>query len=266
MQEYRRVTRACASRDWDARTHDEVLADHKGNPLLGRFLNDDSLDYCHAGANQLDRARDRPRGAPGAGSHVLGNFHVKAPAARRAWLWRDTGELDPAWAPFTIDWMVAEGPRRQGHRSDLQASHADILHDPDDIWLPTADDYADLADQHASVWVKRACEAVALATHTAQAHRGELIAVDIDKISASVAQDFGISVTVIEEYAERWIIIDRLDTDKQPVERAVAVALADAAFDGIKDDDIEEIYEQTEILAGRHRIDPGRAYAWCAIV
>jgi hypothetical protein len=266
VQEYRRITRACASRDWDAGTHDEVLARHRGNRLLRRFRSDENLDYCQSGANLLDRARGRPRGAPGAGPHVLGNFHVKAPAARRAWLWRDTGELDPAWEPFTIDWMVAEGSRRQGHHSDLQASHADILHDPDDKWLPTAEDYADLADEHAGAWVQRACDAVALATHTAQAHRGELIAVDIEEVSASVAQDFGISVTVIDEYAERWLIIDRLDTDKQPVDRAVAVALADAAFDGVKDDDIEEVFEKTEILGGRHVIDPGRAYAWCAVV
>jgi ribulose kinase len=162
--------------------------------------------------------------------------------------------------------MVAEGPRRQGHHSDLQVSHADILHDPGDAWLPTAEDYADLADQHEQEWVQRACEAVAIAVHTAQAHRGELIAVDIDKVSASVAQDFSVSVTVIEEYAERWIVIDRLDTDKQPVGRGTAVALANAAFDGVKEDDIEEVFEQTEILGGRHLIDPGRAYAWCAVV
>jgi hypothetical protein len=266
VQQYRRVTRACAKRDWGASTHEEVLDRHGGAHLLRRFLNDDSLDHCYAGTNRLDRARDRPQGMRSAGPHVLGNFHVKAPAARRAWLWRDTGELTSFPSDLRIDWMVAEGPRRQGHRSDLQVSHADILHDPGDGWLPTAEDYADLADQHEQEWVQRACEAVAIATHTAQAHRGELIAVDIDKVSASVAQDFGISVTVIEEYAERWIIIDRLDTDKQPVARTVALALADAAFDGVKDDEIEEIYEQTEILDGRHRIDAGRTYAWCAVV
>ncbi len=266
MQEYRRITRACATRDWNARTHDEVLARQRGNHLLGRFLSDDSLDHCYAGANLLDRARDRPRGAPGAGPHVLGNFHVKAPAARRAWLWRDTGELDEAASVLKIDWMVAEGPRRRGHHTDLQLSHADILYDPDDAWLPTEEDYADLADKHDAGWIERACEAVALAVREAQARRGELIAVDIDKVSASVAQDFGVSITVMEEYAERWVIIDRLDTGRQPVDHETAYTLADAAFDGIRDDDVEEVFEKTEILGGRHVIDPGHAYAWCAIV
>jgi hypothetical protein len=191
--EYRRVTRACAKRDWNATGHDEVLARHGGNHLLGRFLNDHSLDHCHAGANRLDRARDRPRGAPAAGPHVLGNFHVKAPAARRAWLWRDTGELDPAASQLKIDWMVAEGPRRQGHHSDLQLSHADILYDPDDTWLPTAEDYADLADKHEKEWIQRARQAVVRAAHEAQAHR-------------------------------------------------------------------------PAILDGRHVIEPGRVYAWCAVV
>jgi hypothetical protein len=266
VQEYRRITRACAQRDWNATTHEEVLARHRGNRLLGRFLSDDSLDYCHAGPNRLDRARDRPQGVPSAGPHVLGNFHVKAPAARRAWLWRDTGELDPAASRLKIDWMVAEGPRRQGHHTDLQRSHADILYDPDDAWLPTEEDYADLADWHEAGWTERAREAVVLAARQAQARRGELITVDIDKVSASVAQDFGISITVIEEYAERWVIIDRLDTDRQPVDYRTAFALADAAFDGVKDDDVEEISEKTEILDGRHVIEPGRVYAWCAVV
>ncbi|MGH2904223.1 MAG: hypothetical protein ACRDK7_11680 [Solirubrobacteraceae bacterium] len=166
----------------------------------------------------------------GPGPHVLGNFHIRAPAARRAWLWRDTGELASIPGQPQVDWMVAEGPRRQGHPSDLQVSHADILHDPDDTWLPTEEDYADLAAQHEAEWVQRARQAVVAAVDEAQAHRGELIAVDIDKVSASVAQDIGVSVTVIEEYAERWIIVDRLDTNRQPVEYRTAYALADAAF------------------------------------
>jgi hypothetical protein len=62
VREYRRITRACAARDWNARTHDEVVALRKGSHLLGRFLGDDSLDHCYAGPNRLDRARDRPRG------------------------------------------------------------------------------------------------------------------------------------------------------------------------------------------------------------
>lgn len=197
---------------------------------------------------------------------MLGNFHIKAPAARRAWLWRDTGELSSDATQLRIDWMVAEGPRRRGHHSDLQVSHADILHDPNDAWLPTEDDYADLADRHEEAWIQRARQAVIYAVHEAQAHRGELIAVDIDRVSASVAQDFGVSVTVIDEYAERWVIVDRLDTDKQPVDYDTAYALADAAFDGVKYEDVEAIFERTEILDGRHVIDPGRVYVWCAVV
>lgn len=266
MQEYRRITRACAKRDWDAGTHDEVLARHRGSHLLRRFLGDESLDHCYVGANRLDRARDRPQGAPSAGPHVLGNFHIKAPAARRAWLWRDTGELNLDASRLRIDWMVAEGPRRRGHHSDLQVSHADILHDPNDAWLPTEDDYADLADRHEGEWMQRACDAVVVAVQEAQAHRGELIAVDIDKVSAAVAQDFGVSVTVVEEYAERWIIVDRLDTDKRPVDDRTALTLAEAAFEGVSDEDIQAIFERTEILDGRHVIDPGRVYAWCALV
>ena len=162
--------------------------------------------------------------------------------------------------------MIAEGPRRQGHHSDLQVSHADILYDPNDGWLPTEEDYADLADQHESEWMQRACDAVAIAVQEAQAHRGELIAVDIDKVSAAVAQDFGVSVTVVEEYAERWIIVDRLDTDKQPVDDSTALVLAEAAFAGVKGEDIQAVLERTEILDGRYVIDPGRVYAWCALV
>ncbi len=200
------------------------------------------------------------------GPHVLGNFHIKAPAARRAWLWRDTGERAFIPSSLRIDWMIAEGPRRRGHHSDLQVSHADILHDPDDAWLPTDEDYADLADQHEREWMQRACDAVVIAVQEAQAHRGELIAVDIDKVSAAVAQDFGVSVTVVEEYAERWIIVDRLDADKRPVGDSTAVALAEAVFPGVKDEDIQAVFERTEILDGRYVIDPGRVYAWCAII
>jgi len=266
VQEYRHITRACAKRDWNASTHNEALSRHGSNHLLRRFLTDDSLDYCYAGSNLLDRARDRPRGAPGPGPHSLGNFHIRAPAARRAWLWRDTGELDPAASLLKIDWMIAEGPRRQGDRTDLQASHADILHDPHDTWLPDEDDYAHLMAETDKRWIERACDAVALAVQEAQAHRGELIAVDIDKLSASVAQDFGVSITVVEEYAERWVIIDRLDADSQPVDDDTAYALADTAFVGVPYDEVEEVFAKTEILDGRHVIDPGRVYAWRAVV
>ena len=264
--EYRRITRSCATRDWSSGTHDEVLARHRGSHLLQRFLTDRSLDHCHAGANVLDRARDRPKEALGPGSHVLGNFHVKAPAARRAWLWRDTGELAPAWEGFTIDWMIAEGARRQGDRTDLQLSHADILHDHHDTWLPIEEDYAELADEHEKRWIDRARQAVRLAVDEAQEHRGQLIAVDVDQVSASVAQDFWVSITIMEEYAERWVIVDRLGTDKRPVDLDTAWALADTAFDGIDDEDVTEILQKTAILDGAYVIDPGRAYAWSAIV
>jgi hypothetical protein len=145
VQGYRRITGACAKRDWNAGTHDEVLARNRGNHLLRRFLTDKSLDHCYAGANVLDRARDRVRGAPAPGPHILGNFHIRAPAARRAWLWRDTGELEPAFGRLKTDWMIAQGPRRQGNRTDLQVARADILRDPHDSWLPDGDDYARLA-------------------------------------------------------------------------------------------------------------------------
>jgi hypothetical protein len=264
--QYRRVTRACAKRDWNASTHDEVLVRHRGSHLLQRFLTDKSLDHCYAGTNVLDRARDRPRGAPGAGPGVIGNFHIRAPAARRAWLWRDTGELDPAWKQFTIDWMIAEGPRRRDHHSDLQASHADMIYDPDDQWRPRGVDYDDLALKHEKGWAERARQAVRLAVDEAQAHRGALIPVDIDKVSASVAQDFSVRVSVVEELAERWIIIDRLASNQKPVAYEVAYALADAAFDGINNEDITEILQKTTILDGAYTIDPAQVYAWSAIV
>jgi hypothetical protein len=268
--EYRRITRACAKRDWNVSTHDEVLARNRGNHLLRRFLTDKSLDHCYAGTNVLDRARDRVRGAPGPGPGVIGNFHIRAPAARRAWLWRDTGELDPAWKEFTIDWLIAEGPRRQGHHSDLQVSHADIIRDPDDRWQPAEVDYADLADEHEKRWIERARQAVRLAVQEAQAHRGQLISVDIDRVAASVAQDFSedfsVRVDVIEEFAERWIVVDRLGVDKRPVDPDTAYALAGAAFDGIGEADITEVLQKTTILDGAHVIDPGRVYAWSAIV
>ncbi len=263
MLEYRRVTLACAARDWSSASHDDVVSRHKGNHLPQRFLTDTSLDHCYAGANVLDRARDRPRGTPGAGPHVLGNFHVRRPAGLRAWLWRDTGELGLDVGEVQVNWMIAEGPRRHGHPSDLQASHADILYDPNDKWLPVKEDYRVLAMVHDDTWILRASEAVMITVREAEAHRGELIAVDIDKAIASVSQDFG--VTVAEEYAERWVIIDRFYTDKQPVDPDTAFALADAAFAGI-DDDVQEIFEKTEILDGAYTIDPARVYAWSAIV
>ena len=84
--------------------------------------------------------------------------------------------------------------------------------------------------------------------------------------TAKLREIYGVSITVLEEYAERWVIIDRLDTYKQPVDHDTAYALADAAFDGVPYGDVEEIFERTEILGGRHVIEPGHVYAWCAVV
>jgi len=257
--EYRRITAACAARDWVSSSHDDVVSRHKGDHLLRRFLTDKSLDHCYAGSNVLDRARNRPKGAPAAGPHVIGNFHIRRPAARRAWLWRDTGELDPAWKDFKIDWMIAQGARRYGHPSDLQVSHADMLYDPHDRWRPGEVDYDDLAREHERAWAELARHAVRLAVHEAQAHRGALIPVDIDKVSASVAQGFSVGVDVVEELAERWIVIERLAGNRKSVAYEVAYALADAAFDGIDDDDVTEILQKTTILDGAYVIDPGRS-------
>jgi len=268
--EYRRITRTCAVRDWKASTHDEAVDRNGGNHLLQRFLTDKSLDHCYAGSNVLDRARDRPKGAPSPGAGIIGNFHIKAPAARRAWVWRDTGELDPAWADFTIDWMIAEGPRRQGDRTDLQKTHADILHDPHDAWRPLEADYADLADRHEKLWLDRARHAVRIAVHEAGEHPGRLIPVDIDQVAASIAQDFpedfSVRVDVVEELTERWIIVNRLGSDKRPIDPDTALTLAGAAFDGISAEDIMAIQRKTTILAGAHVIDPAHVYAWSAIV
>lgn len=269
MQQYRRVTRACAERDWKpARTHDDVLAGNPGDHLLDRFLHDESLDYCHEGRNPMDRSRGD---LAGAGPHKIGNFHIKHPAARRAWLWRDTGELDPAGKLFKIDWMIATGARRKGDRTDLQDSHSDLLRDSDDTWLPTEDDYADLADAIDARWLERAFEAVHAAVEAAEAHRRTPVTVDIDKVNADVVQDEGLpieaSATVIEEYSERWFIVERLDAANRPVQEEIANALAAAAFEDVEDDDdIEEVSALTTLLGGTYTIDPGRVYAWRAIV
>lgn len=264
--EYRRITRGCARRDWDATTHDEIVA-QKGNHLLHRFLDvSTSLDYCHAGGNVMDRARD----CSGPGPHVIGNMHVKAPEARRAWLWRDTGELDPFGLLAKIDWMIAQGPRRQGHATDLQNSHQDLLCDPEDAWLPEPVDYQDLAAEHDKGWLARAVEAVGEAVREAEQRRGTRIPVDIDKVNAQIVQGEGVQievdVAVVEEYAERWVIISRLDRKNTPVEHATAEQLAAAAFLDVDPDAVEEVYAQTEILDGAMTIDPGRFYAWWALV
>jgi len=103
---------------------------------------------------------DRSRACPSPGPHIIGNFHIKGPAARRAWLWRDVGDVDPLGVVETIDWMIAEGPRRRGHRSDLQTSHVDVLCDRADSWLPKAADYEDLIEVHEAGWIDRARDAI----------------------------------------------------------------------------------------------------------
>jgi hypothetical protein len=66
--------------------------------------------------------------------------------------------------------------------------------------------------------------------------------------------------------AERWVIVDRLGADKRPIDPDTAYALAGAAFDGISEENVTAILQKTTILDGAHVIDPGRVYAWCAIV
>lgn len=214
----------------------------------------------------MDRARD----CSGQGPHRIGNFHVKHPAARRAWLWRDTGELDAIGTIDTIDWMIAEGPRRRGHASDLQQSHADLLCDPDDTWLPSSEDYEALVAAKDGGWLDRAYAAVLAAVGEAEAQRGEIIPVAIDKLTAAVGQAASIAeitATVIQEYSERWFIVERLRADGSVVQREEAVTLAAAAFHDIEDDsDIEEIFEDTYILEDQVRISPSKHHAWCGIV
>jgi hypothetical protein len=270
MSQQRRVTRACAERDWIVSTHDEVVANNQADDLLQLFLNKSSLAYCHRGRNRMERSRWVPKGAPRPGPHMLGNMHIKAPAARRAWLWRDTGELDPAGKLFTLDWMIAHGARRQGHSTDLQESHKDILLDSHDTWLPTTDDYADLAAEVDAERLRLAMEAVSNASQDAQAHPGQLVRANTAPVIASVGQEHAvpvqISVGVIQDYSERWIIIGRLDANNQPVDEDVALVLAQAGFEEVDEDDIEQVYRLTKILDGAHTIDPGRVYAWTALV
>jgi hypothetical protein len=263
--QYRRITCACAAADWSAATHKEAVEKNGGNHLLKRFLNDDSLDYCHAGNNVMDRARD----CSGPGPHQIGNFHIKRPEARRAWLWRDTGELDPIATVATVDWMIAEGARREGHRTDLQEARQDLLCDPDDTWLPTDTDYEDLIEVHDQGWIDRARVAVREAVVEAEDNRREVVRVDIDKVNASVAQDEGVpvevSASVIEDFSERWFIVDRLRPDGSVVPSEEAATLAFAAMEGISDEDIEEIFEQTALLNDTILIEPAKHYAWCGV-
>lgn len=267
---YRRVTRACAASDWKAETHDQVLAKHKGNHLLQRFINvKTSLDYCHAGDNVMDRSRD----CDGAGPHILGNFHIKAPEARRAWLWRDTGELDPIGTITTIDWMVAEGARRRGDATDLQNVRRDLLCDPEDKWLPTEDDYIDLVEVHDAGWLDRARDAVRTAVAKAKADTNELVHVDLEKANAAVAQAGGIPIEVkagvIDEFSERWFYVERLREDGTLITYEEALALMSAAMEGAAPDDIEELFESTVVnlfLNEQMIIEPAKHYAWLGII
>ena len=56
--------------------------------------------------------------------------------------------------------------------------------------MPARADYADLADRHEKLWLDRARQAVRLAVREAGEHPGRMVPVDIDKVSASVAQDW----------------------------------------------------------------------------
>jgi hypothetical protein len=158
-------------------------------------------------------------------------------------------------------------PTTPGHRTDLQQSRKQLLCDPKDTWLPTGDDYEDLAVEHDG-WLDRARAAVREAVARAEDNRRELVRVDVDKVNGAVAQDEGVpvevSAAVMEDYSERWFILDRLRPDGSVIPYEEAVALADAAMDGIPDDDVQELFERTELLDGQ-LIEPARHYAWCGV-
>jgi hypothetical protein len=77
-----------------------------------------------------------------------------------------------------------------------------------------------------------------------------------------------VSAFVTEDYSERWFVMKRLRTDGSWIPREEAIALADAAFEGVPDDSIEEIFETTdvEVFNGTFEIKPATHYAWCGVI
>jgi len=239
MSEYRFITRACARRDWGCETHAEVEKGNRNDPLFKAFQGRE-LASCFTTRGSMDRSRDLPKNWPTPGPHALGNLHLKAPAAQRAWLWEDTGERLDSYEELEhvqIYWMVAKGARRRNHSSDLQKSHEDILFDPDDQWLPSKEDYGDLVARHVEAWQSRAEDAIRQAAEAAASHPDELIEVDIDRIAAHVIHEEisdepspEVSVGVVETASTRYVSISYRYHDQTVLPEEDAFALALAAF------------------------------------
>lgn len=260
---YRVVTRECSARDWGCATHGDVAKKHARDRLFRAFQERD-LSACFAGSNRMDRSRGMRKGQPRPGPHTLGNLRLKAPA-QRAWLWKDTGELldaESELGDLEIIWMVAKGARRRRSATDLQQSHKALLQDPHDTWLPTDEDYEDLAECHAEAWFERAEEAIRTAATEAQANLDELCIAEIDRISAQVLQEeisAPGSAGVIETYSGRYVLISNRYSDRSVLPLDDAVALASAAY---SEDAMIEMVTSSITIGHGYTVDPSTTYCF----
>lgn len=240
--------------------------------MLERFLDvARKLNTCFVGDNVLDRARDAPKGPRG--NHVIGNLHVRGPQGqRRGWLWDDTGELlDGGLGDARIIWLIASGPRRQGHPSDLQEARKDILHAADDaIWLPTAHDYKDLFEALDDDWLDRAVVAVAHAVSERPLHAGEHRSIGSIGLELAIfegsTETIQVEIGVFQEYRERFVTVAMRRDTGAAVSEADALALATVAFPADLVDEIHQVARRTHLSDHGIAIDPGRVWAWTATV
>ena len=255
--EYRRVTLECAGRDWaGCRRHDDVIRLHAGEDLIRQFERQNTATW-YTQAALRERTRDAPARGPRPGTRPIGQCKV---TGFRSWIWKDDGsvfDLD-GFDEADINWMIAYGNRRRGDRSDLQVSHAFVLHDPEDSWRPVKDDYVELLHVHNSGFTDRAANAVAAAIEEAEMAHNTVVPIVSPELDGTVIQEHDheedLEGVVIVEINELWVILKNTRPNGRFMTYEDAITIAGLAFpEGVEP---QIAFEDEQIRGGLYSTDP----------
>lgn len=236
------MTTACAKKFVKAQSPELAFENANFGPIFTQFRSQNPKTWFvegDASSSMRDRRVGRKSRAPRPGPRTIGQVKINTPALR-AWVWEDDLSVIQESLGKPHYWMIAVGKRsKDSPQHDLQEIGKSILHDPDDSWRPTLDDYRELQAHLAEEYRRANREAIYSARKEAHTNRNEAVSVSLQDHSAEIAEEYIADTNhqgvVIEFFSIRFFMVSVHYRDGTYVPMSELEALASIAFDDLPD-------------------------------
>lgn len=266
------ITGACAKKFLGASSGLDAFNNVEFAPVLRAYKKQKPETWFTTEGGEDSGRRDRHAGLgkrqKRPGPRSIGQVKIVTPA-QRAYVWEDDWSVIGEDLGKPYYWLIAVGKRQKdSQQHDLQEVAKPILHDPDDGWRPTLDDYKVLAADLLEAERRQNIAAIHQARDDAHAHRNTIIPVELSDLAAELTEEHyaetDLQGAIVEHFSVRFFIISLHYSDGTTIPEPVLEDLASFAFDDLPEKVRWGVYEDPATTVEGYLLDPSKVICYAA--